>query len=201
MINSHKRGHGGQDYTLSNFRQDEFWCVQGGKLAKAVRYKCVLCRVMDSVLLQQPLGPIPPDRLLQPTAWGQVEVDLMGPFVCRGEKNPRSSIKVWGLVAIDVNSGASHVDILHDYSTSAVLLTLRRFCALRGWPALISSGVVRSADVEYHTPGPGMKAKGRSITISRSIQRLTVEEQDKPLAVLEDSNSSSVIADEVPTRN
>ena len=124
-----------------------------------------------------------------------------GSFCLQGEKNPRSSIKVWGLVAIDVNSGASHVDILHDYSTSAVLLTLRRFCALRGWPALISSGVVRSADVEYHTPGPGMKAKGRSITISRSIQRLTVEEQDKPLAVLEDSNSSSVIADEAPTRN
>ena len=39
----------------------------------------------------------------------------------------------------DVNSGAVHLDVVSDYSTNAVLLTLRRFGSLRGWPREIRS--------------------------------------------------------------
>ena len=139
MEETHKRGHSGQDQTLARFRQKGFWCVQGGKLAKRVRRSCVICRKADAVLLEQPLGPIPADRLLQPMAWGHVELDLMGPFSCRGEHNPRSTVKIWGLVMEDKNSGAVHADIVVGYSTSAVLAALRRFASLRGWPVCVSS--------------------------------------------------------------
>ena len=89
--------------------------------------------------MEQPLGPIPAERLLQPMAWGQVELDLCGPFKCRGEQNPRTTVKIWGMVIEDKNSGAVHADIVVNYSASAVLAALRRFAWLRGWPASISS--------------------------------------------------------------
>ena len=39
----------------------------------------------------------------------------------------------------DVNSGAVYLDIVQDYSTQAILMTLRRFGAIHGWPGVISS--------------------------------------------------------------
>ena len=132
-------GDGGTDATLIAFRQRGYWVPQGGKLAKKIRNACVNCRKLDAKCLQQPLGPIPIERLLQPVAWGHVELDLCGPFECRGEFNPRSKVKIWGIIMEDKNSGAVHADIVIGYSASAVLAALRRFGSLRGWPAIISS--------------------------------------------------------------
>ena len=47
--------------------------------------------------------------------------------------------KTWDMVIEDTNSGAVHSDIVQGYSTNDVLMTLRRFGALRGWPAVIRS--------------------------------------------------------------
>ena len=64
---------------------------------------------------------------------------MFGPFHCRGDVNPRTTKKTWGLVIEDANSGAVHLDIVQDYSANAVLMTLRRFGSLRGWPGIICS--------------------------------------------------------------
>ena len=66
-------------------------------------------------------------------------MDLFGPISCRGDVNPRTSKKTWGMVIEDVNSGAVHLDVVQDYSAQAVILSLRRFGALRGWPGVITS--------------------------------------------------------------
>ena len=63
----------------------------------------------------------------------------MGPFKCRGDKNPRVTVKVWGAVFQDFYSGSVHADVVRDYSAQAVVETLRKFAALRGWPTVISS--------------------------------------------------------------
>ena len=60
-----------------------------------------------------------------------------------------------------------------------------------------TDGVVRSADLTYHSPGVGMKTtKGAPVTISRSVQRLALilgkEEQDVPLDVIEGLGCSIV---------
>ena len=51
-------------------------------------------------------------------------MDLFGPFHCRGDVNPRTTKKTWGLVIEDVNFGSVHLDIVSDYSTNALLLSL-----------------------------------------------------------------------------
>ena len=135
----HEFCHAGQDGTLSRFRMLGYWAVRAGVVAKSVKHHCVTCRKLSKILLQQPLGQFPDALLLNPTAWGYVQLDLLGPYSCRGDVNPRTTKKTWGMIIVDCNSGAVHLDIVQDYSTHAVLLSLRRFGSLRGWPGIICS--------------------------------------------------------------
>ena len=139
MQMAHEFSHAGQDGTLARFRSKGYWCVKAGCLAKKVKSQCILCRKISHVLLHQPMGGLPEELLKTAVAWGYCQLDLFGPFKCRGDVNPRTSKKTWGMIIVDCNSGAVHLDIVQDYSTNAVLLTLRRFGALRGWPKIICS--------------------------------------------------------------
>ena len=113
--------------------------MRAGHLAKSVKNQCVLCRKVSAKTLPQIMGDIPKDRLNDAVAWGHCQMDLFGPFSCRGDVNPRTSKKTWGMVVEDVNSGAVQLDIVQDYSTNAVLTSLRRFGSLRGWPCMLYS--------------------------------------------------------------
>ena len=139
MSQCHERGHMGITATVSKFRSAGYWTPRAAKLARRVRNSCVICRWLDHNPINQVMGGVPKERLLNPMAWGHVELDLFGPFLCRSDVNKRSNMKVWGAVLEDKNSGAVHCDIVTDYSAPAVVTTLRRFGSLRGWPAKISS--------------------------------------------------------------
>ena len=89
--------------------------------------------------MKQKMGSVPRDQLVSPVAWGHVEMDLFGPFRCRSEVNKRSSCKVWCMVLVDRCSGATHSDIVLDYSAQETIKTLKRFASLRGWPVKIFS--------------------------------------------------------------
>ena len=43
------------------------------------------------------------------------------------------------MVLEDVNSGAVHLDIVQDYSAEAVMMSMRRFGSVRGWPGVVYS--------------------------------------------------------------
>ena len=139
MRHSHQFSHAGLDGTLSRFYAKGFWTVRAGHIARTVKNRCVTCRKMAKLTIEQPLGEYTYERLIMLSAWGFCQLDLFGPFSCRGDVNPRTTKKTWAVVIEDVNSGAVHLDIVQDYSTQAVLLTLRRFGALRGWPGIICS--------------------------------------------------------------
>ena len=139
MRSAHNHSHVAQDGTLCRFRMKGYWAVRAGSLAKKVASACVDCRKNTHKTISQPMGGIPVDQLKQPIAWGHCQMDLFGPFHCRGDVNPRTTKKTWGLVVEDVNSGAVHLDVVSDYSTTSVLMTLRRFGSLRGWPGVLQS--------------------------------------------------------------
>ena len=85
------------------------------------------------------MGEFTLDLLNAKVALGDCQLDLFGPYHCRGSVNARQTKKIWGMIIEDVNSGAVHLDVVEDYSTSAVLSSLRRFGNLRGYPGIISS--------------------------------------------------------------
>ena len=139
MLKAHNHSHLRQDGTIARFRCLGFWTVRCGNVAKSIVDKCVTCRKLDNRTLQQQMGDIPDERLTDLSAWAYCQLDLLGPFSCRGEVNPRTTKKTWGVVIEDTNSGAVHLDIVQDYSAPAVILSLRRFGSLRGWPAVINT--------------------------------------------------------------
>ena len=139
MLQAHNKAHVGVEATVVQFRSDGHWTVRAGHLAKKIRGKCVVCRYLDRPLLGQRMGIRKMEFSDSQKVWQQVEVDLMGPFKCRGDKNPRVTVKVWGAVFQDVYSGAVHADVVRDYSAQAVVETLRKSAELRGWPTIISS--------------------------------------------------------------
>ena len=139
MRASHNHSHVASDGTLCRFRMEGYWTVKAGVIAKKVANACVDCRKKAGKTLSQPLGEIPAEQLKYPMAWGHCQMDIFGPYHCRSDVNARSTKKIWGIVIEDVNSGAVHIDVITDYSTNAVLMTLRRFGSLRGWPGQMRS--------------------------------------------------------------
>ena len=85
------------------------------------------------------MGGIPKSQLVNPVAWGHVEVDLFGPFLCKSDVNKRACLKVWVAVFVDRNSGAIHCDVVMDYSAEETIKILKRFSSLRGWPVQMYS--------------------------------------------------------------
>ena len=85
------------------------------------------------------MGSIPAEKFVDPVAWGNVELDLFGPYWCRGDVNKRTKIKVWGIIIVDKNSSAIHCDVVMDYGSQEVIKTLKRFGSLRGWPSKVTS--------------------------------------------------------------
>ena len=112
--------------------------MRAGKLAKSIKTRCVRCRYLNLPKMSQRMGQRKMEFNEVPSVWKQVEIDLLGPFHCRGEKNPRTTVKVWGAVLEDVYSGAVNCDVVDDYSAQAVIRMLRKFAALMGWPTVVS---------------------------------------------------------------
>ena len=138
MLKAHNYSHLRQDGTVARFRCLGFWTVRCGNVAKRIVDKCVTCRKLDHRTLHQQMGEIPDERLNNLYAWAYCQLDMVGPWRCRGDVNPRTTIKTWGVIIEDTNSGAVHLDIVQDYSAPAVILSLRRFGSLRGWPGVIT---------------------------------------------------------------
>ena len=139
MEKAHRQKHAGVEETVARFRMSGFWTPQASKLAKSIKSRCVTCKLLDKRPEHQLMGGIPRDQLSEASSWSHVEMDLFGPFVCRSDVNKRSTIKVWGIVLSDKNTGATHCDIVMNYSAAETLKTLRRFAAIRGWPLQFSS--------------------------------------------------------------
>ena len=93
MLKAHNHCHLRQDGTVARFRCLGFWSVRCGSLAKCIVDKCVTCRELDHRTLQQQMGDIPEERLKDPSAWAYCQLDLFGPFSCRGDVNPRTTKK------------------------------------------------------------------------------------------------------------
>ena len=89
--------------------------------------------------MSQVMGDIPEERFSELNPWAYCQVDLFGPFTCRGDANSRTTKKTWGLIVEDANSGGVYLDVVANYSADAVIMAMRRFGSLRGWPSMIQS--------------------------------------------------------------
>ena len=68
-------------------------------------------------------------------AWSSVTMDLFGPIIIRDDcvkKGPRVTKKCWGVVYTCTRTRGVYLDVAVDYSTKAVLHTVRRLLGQKG---------------------------------------------------------------------
>ena len=140
MRDAHEHGrHAGRDATLSHFRA-RYHTSRAHRLADAVVKACTSCRRSRARLGKQKMGPMPVERLMRSPPFDCVILDLFGPYMCRGDKNPRvSNVKVWGVIIVDMTCRAVHLEVTPGYDTGSFLVSFRRYAAIRGWPSKVFS--------------------------------------------------------------
>ena len=92
MTEAHQQAHLGRDGTVAKFRR-YYWTPHADKLAKSVKISCQECRQRQPQLSKQCMGQLPEARLKASPPFNFSMLDLLGPFLARGEVNKRTSGK------------------------------------------------------------------------------------------------------------
>ena len=134
---AHRRSfHQGTRVTLSMLTAE--YAVRR-RTVRRILEACRRCRRYRSMPYRSPEGALPSFRTQPSRPFAKVGVDFFGPlFVDQKET------KVWVLLLTCATSRAVHLELVRSQATADVILALRRFCAIRGTPALVYSDNART---------------------------------------------------------
>ena len=133
----HKYGHTGVVTTTAKTRR-KYWILKANKLSKSVRFKCVFCREMAHKAETQLMANLPQLHLApQAPPFYYTACDYFGPNNVKIGVN--KSMKHYGVIFTCLNTRAVHLEMAVDLSAMEFMQVLRRFFALRGYPAVILS--------------------------------------------------------------
>ncbi|XP_041453627.1 uncharacterized protein LOC121406824 [Lytechinus variegatus] len=133
----HEIGHPGVETTTAKARR-KFWILQGHRLAKTVKHRCVKCRSTECKRETQKMADLPSNRVAPHTPpFHYTSCDYFGPFQVKVGRNKRA--KHYGVIFTCLNTRAVHLEMATDCSTMEFLQVLRRFLSVRGRPAQILS--------------------------------------------------------------
>ena len=181
----HYEDHTGITRTVAKSRR-RFWVIKARKIAARVKHYCYVCRILDKMLAQQIMAPLPTARLIMSPTFYEISIDLAGPYEIKDSVKQRTTKKVWGLVLNCVATRAVHIDLTEDYGMDSVIQTLTRFISIRGCPSRITSDKgsqlqAASEDLQrwasrnkirWNTvPAEGQHQNGLSESLIKSIKR------------------------------
>ena len=133
-----EEGHLGVMSTTSKIRS-RVWITNLPKLVRSIKNKCLICKKKNKIFEYQCMGPLPDEKLNPAPAWHTISIDFFGPMKIRGEVKKRSRGKAYGVLFNCLVSRAVYVDLSTNYTTEGLLMVLRRFVPLRGYPSRIFS--------------------------------------------------------------
>ena len=138
MKKVHDENHTGIISTVSKSRR-KYWIIRARSLAKKIKNSCYRCRLVDKLLAQQLMSPLPLARLRPSPAWFVTSMDIFGPITIKDSVKQRTKKKVWGVIFNCLASRAVHIDVSEDYGTDSILQVIRRFICVRKSPSEILS--------------------------------------------------------------
>ena len=138
MMAVHNEDHSGVTRTVAKSRR-KFWIIRARKIADNIKQHCYQCRILDIKLAEQKMAPLPESRTKIAPAFYIISMDLFGPILIRDTVKKRTHKKVWGVIFDCTVTRALYLDLTEDYSTDAILQTIRRFTSIRGCPSEIQS--------------------------------------------------------------
>ncbi|XP_076246367.1 uncharacterized protein LOC143186569 [Calliopsis andreniformis] len=131
--------HGGLQLTLHTVRQN-CWILGCRNAAKTVVNKCVRCVRWRGNTSTQIMQHLTPERCRPSRAFDNCGVDYAGPYRVRDSAGRgKTAHKAYIAVFVCYATKAVHIELVHDYTTSAFLAALDRFVARRGIPSCIFS--------------------------------------------------------------
>ncbi|XP_043264010.1 uncharacterized protein LOC122404151 [Colletes gigas] len=131
--------HGGLQLTMYTVRQ-KFWIIGGRNAARTVIQKCMRCVRWNATTSTQLMQDLIPERSRAARPFSNCGVDYAGPYRVRDSAGRgKTAHKAYIAVFICFATKAVHVELVHDYTTSAFLAALDRFIARRGVPSCMFS--------------------------------------------------------------
>ncbi|XP_076248135.1 uncharacterized protein LOC143187841 [Calliopsis andreniformis] len=131
--------HGGLQLTLHTVRQN-YWILGCRNAAKTVVNKCMRCVRWRGNTSTQIMQHLTPERCRPSRAFDNCGVDYAGPYRVRDSAGRgKTAHKAYIAVFVCYATRAVHIELVHDYTTSAFLAALDRFVARRGIPSCIFS--------------------------------------------------------------
>ncbi|XP_055903018.1 uncharacterized protein LOC129939152 [Eupeodes corollae] len=128
--------HQNQDLITCEIRR-KFWIPSLKVLVRKTKSNCRTCKIINATPRQPLMAPLPRDRTTPYVSpFSYTGVDLFGPVHI---KNRRNQEKRWVSVFTCMTTRAIHLEICHDQSTDAFLMSLRNFMNRRGVPVRIRS--------------------------------------------------------------
>ena len=134
MKKVHDENHTGVTTTVAKSRR-KYWIVRARSLSKKIKNNCYRCRLIDKILAQQLMSPLPLSRLRPSPAWYVTSMDLFGPIMIKDSVKQRTKKKVWGVIFNCLSSRAVHIDVSEDYGTDSILQVIRKFMCIRKCPS------------------------------------------------------------------
>lgn len=134
----HEIDHGGIDKTLVKL-QRKFWIPGARRLIKNIKRKCVTCRKLEAVTVDQRMGEVCLERLKPAPPFYYTSLDLFGPFAIKDTVKRRTVGKAYGVIFNCLVTRAVFLDLADSYNTQSFLAVFRRFVSLRGYPHTIHS--------------------------------------------------------------
>ena len=127
----HNEDHSGTARTVSKSRR-KYWIVRARKLADKVKSSCYKCRLLDRLMAEQQMAPLPMHRLKMSPPFNIVSMDLFGYMYIKDTVKQKTEKKVWGVIFSCAATRAVHLDLTEDYGTDTILCTIRKFVTTRG---------------------------------------------------------------------
>ena len=88
----HNIDHSGLESTLAKL-QSKFWVLDAKKLIRYVKNKCVICKRLDALTVDQEMGQVAPERLHPAPPFCHTSLDLFGSLTIRDAVNVEPLLK------------------------------------------------------------------------------------------------------------
>lgn len=131
--------HGGPQLVLTSFRT-RFWPLNALRAIKRIIHNCITCFRFQAKGAEQIMASLPKDRITISRPFLKVGVDFAGYFYLKTSNLKRSpKTKAYIAIFVCMITKCVHIELVSGLSTECFLLTLKRFIARRGNPAIIYS--------------------------------------------------------------
>ena len=138
MLWAHNLNHDGRDITMS-IACTKAWIVGAKRLAASITRDCIRCRFLHKVKVEQKMGVLPPVVQVPSPPFTNIGVDLCGPLVVHAMANKRSTLKVWNVIIVCLNTKAVTMYLAPGYATDDFMIAYNSHTSDHGLPNTVHS--------------------------------------------------------------